>query len=951
MADRVGQRFGSYRLTRLLGQGGFADVYLGEHIYLNTQAAIKVLHVRLSGQDIEKFISEARILAHLVHPHIIRILDFGVESDTPFLVMDYAPNGTLRDLYQKGTRVSIDLVVGYVKQVAEALQYAHDKGLIHRDVKPGNMLLGHNLEVLLSDFGIATFVSNDDSAVSVTQETIGTATYMAPEQIMGKPRRASDQYALGIVVYEWLTGEGPFHGNYLETVTRHLYETPHFLHEKIPDIPSAVERTVMKALAKDPEARFNSVLSFAQALEQATGKVPAKTSIFFRVLRSLPHPILLPPQKHAPGKESIVPDIDVRANDLTVPTSATAYPLPKDGAQKVCPVCSTLIVTDDAFCPNCGASLSTTAISEPDSPTVQGMYYDASGTIGTRFDIGPNQTLAKSDVWSVAPPPPIEQTFIAPPPGDTVYAISPPPTVDKNVIAQLMQEGEKLYKARLFEDALKVYKHIIALDPHNVSAHGYKGNALGKLRLYREALAAYETALNIDEHHVSIWNATGDVLVKLGNYEEAISAYEEALKLSPKDVLTWSAKASAFARLKRYEEAVNAYEECLNFSHQDATIWVAKGNILTKLLRNEEALTDYNAALKLDPRNGLIWEAKGKVLVELQRYNEALDSYTKAIALLPKKTAVRVARSDVLARLERYDEALADCEHAQILNPKDRIIEKQCTMLRTLKQQKEALAQAQVQATQIVTPPPPADQAKTTVFPLNTIQFDQTKVQEGQHGYTKQASRSKQSSDNTADTKRFDVYLSHAPHDVDQVKKLAEHLEDQHGFHVWFGEWMQIPGQSWLQAIEKGLQQSHCCAVCIGTHPPIDWLKREMEWALSKQSESFRVIPVLLPNAPQEIENEIDEFLKQNILVDFRSGKYDFAFHALAQGVRGEPIGRWSPIDNTSTQTRSFAEVKLRELQGWVKEDIVDKNLSIKLQETILIQYWLGNDDTEGKGK
>src|SRR6266849_2095674 len=103
MEERIGQQLGNYRLTKLLGQGGFADVYLGEHVYLNTQTAIKVLHVRLSGQDIEKFISEARILAHLVHPHIIRILDFGVEGDNPFLVMDYARGGTLRDYYQKGT--------------------------------------------------------------------------------------------------------------------------------------------------------------------------------------------------------------------------------------------------------------------------------------------------------------------------------------------------------------------------------------------------------------------------------------------------------------------------------------------------------------------------------------------------------------------------------------------------------------------------------------------------------------------------------------------------------------------------------------------------------------------------------------------------------------------------------------------------------------------------------
>src|SRR2546428_3679798 len=264
MAEHVGQQLGNYRLIQLLGQGNFSEVYLGEHIHLHTQAAIKVLRGQLASHDVESFLTEARTLARLRHPHIIQVLDFGVEDTTPFLVMGYAPNGNLRQHHPKGTLLPLDTVVSYVTQVAEALQYAHQEKLIHRDIKPENMLLGRTNEVLLSDFGIAIIAKSQQA-----QDTAGTIAYMAPEQLQGKPRQASDQYALGVVVYEWFCGDCPFHGTFAELYSQHLFVPPVPLHEKVPTIPPAVEHVVLKALAKDPKDRFASVQAFASALEEA----------------------------------------------------------------------------------------------------------------------------------------------------------------------------------------------------------------------------------------------------------------------------------------------------------------------------------------------------------------------------------------------------------------------------------------------------------------------------------------------------------------------------------------------------------------------------------------------------------------------------------------------------------------------------------------------------------
>src|SRR5712691_2287810 len=136
MANRIGQLLGNYQLMYRLGKGGFAEVYLGEHMRLHTQAAIKVLQTQLASDETESFYNEARTIARLVHPHIVRILDFDVEDGLAFLVMDYAVHGTLRRRYPKGVKLSFSTILQLVMPIADALQYAHDEKVIHRDVKP-----------------------------------------------------------------------------------------------------------------------------------------------------------------------------------------------------------------------------------------------------------------------------------------------------------------------------------------------------------------------------------------------------------------------------------------------------------------------------------------------------------------------------------------------------------------------------------------------------------------------------------------------------------------------------------------------------------------------------------------------------------------------------------------------------------------------------------------------
>lgn len=269
-----GQELGRYRLLRLLGCGRFSAVYLAEHLNSTLPVAVKVLQGDFSDNALEKFVTQACILIHLQHAHIVSTFDFGMIGRTPFLVMSYAPNGTLRQRYPRGTCLSLKTIVTYTQQIAGALQYIHDQKLIHRDVKPHNMFLGPGNQVLLGDFGIAIPSQTIDALHFELQDFEGTILYAAPEQLQGRPHRNSDQYALAVVVYEWLSGAWPFSGSVEEIAHQHMFVPPPSLTEKGVRVSSAVEEVMLKALAKDPYERFKSVQEFAAHLDSASQLEP-----------------------------------------------------------------------------------------------------------------------------------------------------------------------------------------------------------------------------------------------------------------------------------------------------------------------------------------------------------------------------------------------------------------------------------------------------------------------------------------------------------------------------------------------------------------------------------------------------------------------------------------------------------------------------------------------------
>ncbi len=286
MLSLEGRMLGGCKLVRKIGEGGMGQVYLGEQVRVgNRLVAVKIVqpgdvsHIPGATEEVERrFQREAALLGHFDHPNILPVHDSGVEDGLLYLVMQYAPEGSLSDAirgraaHKLTLPTSLDFAVDVIGQVADALQYTHDRGVVHRDVKPGNVLIriepsGH-WHALLADFGIARTQETTSQQTQVT----GTFAYMAPEQFGGKFSPASDQYALGVMAFQLLGGRTPFEGDIATMTHGHMYEQPPSLRALNSAVPESVERVIDRTLAKEPAQRYPSVADFSQALREAAGQ-------------------------------------------------------------------------------------------------------------------------------------------------------------------------------------------------------------------------------------------------------------------------------------------------------------------------------------------------------------------------------------------------------------------------------------------------------------------------------------------------------------------------------------------------------------------------------------------------------------------------------------------------------------------------------------------------------
>ncbi|HET9112214.1 MAG TPA: serine/threonine-protein kinase [Ktedonobacterales bacterium] len=326
--DLVGKTLGGCVITDLIGQGGMARVYRAHQTHLDRDVAIKVLPPYYASDQnfVRRFEQEARSLARLSHPNILVIHDAGDEQGLLYIIMEYIAGGTLRDYMTQS--MSLREVTRIMREVASALAYAHERGIIHRDVKPVNVLMDTSKRAVLSDFGIAKVMATS-AVMTRSGAGVGTPEYMSPEQCRGGQVDArADIYALGVMLYELLTGHTPFEAdNYTALAHSHIYELPPPPSKYNPRISPAVQAVTMKALEKDPADRFQQAMDMAITLEQAAAAQAP-----------------LPPAAAPERRLSAGPEAQERG--------------PQTGAQGVtCPRCQNVNHAHQRFCSTCGLPL------------------------------------------------------------------------------------------------------------------------------------------------------------------------------------------------------------------------------------------------------------------------------------------------------------------------------------------------------------------------------------------------------------------------------------------------------------------------------------------------------------------------------------------------------------------------------------------------------------------
>ena len=260
---------GRYELVELIGRGGMSTVWKAEDRLLDRTVAIKVLHEQLTQDEeyVERFRREARSVAQLSHPNIVTVIDRGEDEGSQYIVFEYVAGENLTQLIERSGPLPVRDALLLTLQMARALSFAHDRGLIHRDVKPQNVLLNEDGQAKMTDFGIARSV--DVEGVTITGTVLGTSEYIAPEQARGQRVDAlTDVYSVGVVLYELLTGSVPFHGeNFVAIALRHVNEPAPSVLERRPDCAPRVGLAVERAMAKRPEDRFASMEEFCAELE------------------------------------------------------------------------------------------------------------------------------------------------------------------------------------------------------------------------------------------------------------------------------------------------------------------------------------------------------------------------------------------------------------------------------------------------------------------------------------------------------------------------------------------------------------------------------------------------------------------------------------------------------------------------------------------------------------
>ncbi len=607
-----------YRVLEEVGRGGMGIVYKAEDPRLERLVAVKILPPKLlkNKEALRRFLREAKVAAKLDHPNIIPIFDVGEDNGVYYMVMEYLEGQTLREWIEARTEIDIDVSLHLFKQIANALDYAHHRKVIHRDVKPENIMVLETGNIRVMDFGIA--VMDDRHSVTQAGAVLGTIAYISPEQSKGNQADIrSDIYSLGIVFYEFLTGELPFEANTpSEMLAHHLSTRPPVPSEKNPNIPKKLDRIILKTLEKNPEDRYQSVSTLLEDLEETIAlEEEEEKYLISPAQKDDLGPAELPTKIMEPDEPLLPHEVPPSSSNLTK-DSFVKYRLVVERIQK-----DLAALADE---------------NEENAEALASLHHDKSqvpcAKCGTLND--PGLTSCSKC-------------------GDALVSSS------IGVAEVMLDQGIKLYEARQYKESLGFFQGLIKKNPKLVDAYRYAGLSCLQLQRYREALTTFRKGTELDPYNGILWQGLGDAARELSHDLEALQAYQQAVQYTPSATL-WLKLGKAEESLNHFEEARRALSKSIEFDPGNRIALKSLISVLMHLSQFQEAHEVVKKMLALDPKDPTALRLLGQIYENTNRYNQALEAYEKALTVNPKD-------SETLAQLgqlhEKQDQVDLAVEH------------------------------------------------------------------------------------------------------------------------------------------------------------------------------------------------------------------------------------------------------------------------------------------------
>lgn len=691
----IGQELGGYRIVEQVGMGGMAVVYKAFDPRTERYVALKVLPQQYSKDPtfLTRFENEARAISKLEHLHILPIFAFGEQDGISYMAMRYMDSGTLSDRIKQGP-IPLSDCARILRQLGEALDYAHSNGILHRDIKPSNALLDKSGNAYLTDFGIAKMVSGSSALDLTGSGLIGTPFYMSPEQCRGERELtpASDLYSLGVVLFEMVTGLTPYRAETpLAVLQMHLISPLPNARELRPELPESAAAVIMKALSKDPNDRYPSGRALAEAFERALASGETHTDIDdplggATLVGDQPTMGVKPTRTVASATQASTPQADNTNTPQTITviqTERSVLPYVIAGvATLVAILALMLVVLPQATRDQLLVSVGLLQPTETPTPTP---------TLTPTVTPSPTPTLTPTATITPSPTPTFTATPLAAAPfsagtvGVVIASNGRDDQVDRLVrdlmgggaqviridysptTAEAQAEVMRVYNAPLLVWADRSMAAQLALNvvfaPAFQSTTTAEGKVLfvpndqrlpiapdtdarfarnvidGLLAYLAERWAEADSALGraatfAPAQAAPIVNAyRGLVNVLRADYAAAIGQLNNRLEAAPQDIFTLNNRGAAFAALGQFDEAVADLTQALNLNPDAAALYSNRAMAYAAQGDFDSALDDLDAAIGITPGDAALYRNRGHVHTQMQRYSRALEDYNRALAL------------------------------------------------------------------------------------------------------------------------------------------------------------------------------------------------------------------------------------------------------------------------------------------------------------------------------